>query len=272
MHMVLLLVGALSGAVGMLMLAYGAANNTAAIGNTLIIAGMTAVVGGLIVIGLAAVVSRLRRLTEALDRQPLPRIAGERFDAGQFEPKRRAPVAPMPTPAPSVLPPETAPPIATGEAGESATAAPDMHQGVGRDATPAAASSAAVTEPAPEAQPRTARADVQAEVRPELEWPHVSPAEPDVHQAQESSAEGTDRLGERYRPVIPPSPSFEQVPPTLAEPAVPPAPPIILKSGVLDGMAYTLYSDGSIEAELREGTMRFRSIPELRAYIFEHPR
>ena len=41
----------------------------------------------------------------------------------------------------------------------------------------------------------------------------------------------------------------------------------ILKSGVVDGMAYTLYSDGSIEAEMPQGTMRFASIAELRAYL-----
>ena len=37
----------------------------------------------------------------------------------------------------------------------------------------------------------------------------------------------------------------------------------ILKSGVVDGMAYTLYSDGSIEAELPSGTIRFESIAAL---------
>jgi hypothetical protein len=41
----------------------------------------------------------------------------------------------------------------------------------------------------------------------------------------------------------------------------------ILKSGVVDGMAYTLYSDGSIEAKLPHGTVRFGSIGELRAHI-----
>jgi hypothetical protein len=41
----------------------------------------------------------------------------------------------------------------------------------------------------------------------------------------------------------------------------------ILKSGVVDGMAYTLYSDGSIEAEMPQGTMRFASIMELRAHL-----
>jgi hypothetical protein len=41
----------------------------------------------------------------------------------------------------------------------------------------------------------------------------------------------------------------------------------ILKSGVVDGMAYTLYSDGSIEAQLPQGTMRFGSITELRNHL-----
>jgi hypothetical protein len=41
----------------------------------------------------------------------------------------------------------------------------------------------------------------------------------------------------------------------------------VLKSGVVNGMAYTLYSDGSIEAQLPEGTLRFGSITELRNHI-----
>jgi hypothetical protein len=47
----------------------------------------------------------------------------------------------------------------------------------------------------------------------------------------------------------------------------PRAPSGILKSGVVDGMAYTLYADGSIEAQLPQGTVRFGSIAELRAHI-----
>jgi hypothetical protein len=47
--------------------------------------------------------------------------------------------------------------------------------------------------------------------------------------------------------------------------------PAILKSGVISGMAYTLYADGSIEAELRRGTVRFGSIDELRTYLSSNP-
>jgi hypothetical protein len=53
----------------------------------------------------------------------------------------------------------------------------------------------------------------------------------------------------------------------MAPPAGEPRPIAILKSGVIDGMAYTLYTDGSIEAELPQGTMRFSSIDELRAHL-----
>ncbi len=45
------------------------------------------------------------------------------------------------------------------------------------------------------------------------------------------------------------------------------APVSVLKSGVVDGMAYTLYTDGSIEAELAQGVVRFGSIEELRNHL-----
>jgi hypothetical protein len=49
-------------------------------------------------------------------------------------------------------------------------------------------------------------------------------------------------------------------------------PPVtVLKSGVVDGMAYSLYSDGSIEAQMPEGMMRFASIDELRRHLDQRP-
>ncbi len=72
----------------------------------------------------------------------------------------------------------------------------------------------------------------------------------------------------RRPPPRPPS-SFEPAAPQPA-PEAPPAeqPPVtVLKSGVVDGMAYSLYSDGSIEAQMPEGLMRFASIDELRAHL-----
>jgi hypothetical protein len=60
--------------------------------------------------------------------------------------------------------------------------------------------------------------------------------------------------------------SVQDPPPESTSPQEPPA-TAILKSGVVEGMAYTLYADGSIEAELPNGTVRFGSIAELRAHI-----
>ena len=64
-----------------------------------------------------------------------------------------------------------------------------------------------------------------------------------------------------------------RMPPKLAEAGAGPmhgrdAPEVtVLKSGIVDGMAYSLYSDGSIEAEMPEGMMRFASIDELRVHL-----
>ena len=46
-----------------------------------------------------------------------------------------------------------------------------------------------------------------------------------------------------------------------------PRPVSVLKSGVIDEMAYTLLTDGSIEAQMPDGTMRFASIEELRRHL-----
>jgi hypothetical protein len=65
-------------------------------------------------------------------------------------------------------------------------------------------------------------------------------------------------------PAVPPrrEPSLAQAPePARSEPVS------VLKSGVVDGMAYTLYTDGSIEAELAQGVVRFGSIEELRNHL-----
>ena len=63
---------------------------------------------------------------------------------------------------------------------------------------------------------------------------------------------------EAHAPVVdrPPAPRNEE-----------PAQVTVLKSGVVDRMAYSLYSDGSIEAQMPEGMMRFASIDELRTHL-----
>jgi hypothetical protein len=95
---------------------------------------------------------------------------------------------------------------------------------------------------------------------PQSERPRFSDA---IRQAARASATHAERFGDRL-----PDPSEI---PDRDEPA-PTAPArapgvTVLKSGVVDGMAYSLYSDGSIEAQMPEGLMRFASIDELREHL-----
>ncbi|EAQ35389.1 hypothetical protein NB311A_18031 [Nitrobacter sp. Nb-311A] len=49
------------------------------------------------------------------------------------------------------------------------------------------------------------------------------------------------------------------------------SPVTVVRSGVVNGMGYSLYSDGSIDAQLPEGVMRFASIDRLRAHLDQSP-
>jgi hypothetical protein len=96
--------------------------------------------------------------------------------------------------------------------------------------------------------------------------PMVEPAEPPP------SFEDAWPNAERAKSGEPPLPRRGRAPPPLAEPnggprTEEPLAVTVLKSGIVDGMAYSLYSDGSIEAQMPEGMMRFASIDELRAHL-----
>jgi hypothetical protein len=77
------------------------------------------------------------------------------------------------------------------------------------------------------------------------------------------------RPGPAQRPQTATAPQVDEraLPENMAPRVEPARTAAILKSGVVDGMAYTLYADGSIEAQLPHGTVRFGSITELRAHI-----
>ncbi|KAA5602874.1 hypothetical protein [Blastochloris sulfoviridis] len=85
------------------------------------------------------------------------------------------------------------------------------------------------------------------------------------------------------RPPVPMQPASREPVPTPPVPRQPeavtdtpedPASSRILKAGVIGGMAYTLYADGSIEADLPEGLVRFASVQALRDHVerVEHKR
>jgi len=96
-------------------------------------------------------------------------------------------------------------------------------------------------------------------------WPPSSRARQDSPSFQSSSLQNG-------RTAPPPAPDDEEAPEPVRErfqlPRRADASSVtIVKSGVVDSMAYSLYSDGSIEAQMPEGMVRFASIDELRAHL-----
>ena len=98
---------------------------------------------------------------------------------------------------------------------------------------------------------------IQAEPRISFDtaWPARADASPRPDQAVATGASDVNTAKPTERPVPPPSNAAASPPVT------------VIKSGVVDGMAYSLYSDGSIEAQMPEGMIRFGSLDELRSYL-----
>ena len=131
------------------------------------------------------------------------------------------------------------PPVAAPRSEQIArTQAPERTREVSRDAAkPAGKDSGLFDVVWPDARSKAAAGGEPAQREPKFEAPPQRPGEePRVEKRAESL-------------VAPERPSS------------------ILKSGVIDGMAYTLYADGSIEAELPQGVVRFASVDALRAHL-----
>jgi hypothetical protein len=125
------------------------------------------------------------------------------------------------------------------------------------------ATARAADEPAPEpavAPPPSAPKEAAAASFDDA-WPQSDRSRPDpaLRRARISSASDADAAPKRPAAEEPGARSEE------------PPPVTVLKSGVVDGMAYSLYSDGSIEAQMPEGMMRFASIDELRSHLDQRP-
>ena len=331
MSVILLILGILVALAGVTTIILGIPINEFSLGSTLIIAGATALTGGLVLIGLSTVVSELNHLGEALRARPTARPGRTAAEAPE-------PVAAAPAPAPvaaapvatAAAPPPSARPAAPQVPASARARAEASLRDLGppeprQPAAPSAVEvSAAAIERLRSSIPRAERGRPEPSVVAELDEvplspngaaPHSQPSRaPVAETAPEPKAEGAARAGDataaealkasrldflfRSKPVRQaPSESFDAVwpaegqaaksasrdaeprfdrsarpaaeAPQYAEPAPAPAgePAAILKSGVVDGMAYTLYADGSIEAKLPHGTVRFGSIAELRAHI-----
>jgi hypothetical protein len=302
MSLVLLVLGILMSGAGIVTIGFGISISEPGLGNALIVAGTTSLGAGVILIGLSAAVSQLVQIAQVLRSRAGSRPAVR--PPGTAEPPAVAPVrtvAPRPSaaarprpeakveepvpapgiaePAPelsalaierlrtSLLRPERKPAETTQTEPVPLPLPPDL----GLPSLPAEAGrgSNGATPPwsAPEAEPPKPRLDFlfrskAREVPSEsfdLVWPKRAQPTNDEGQSRETTKPAALPAGRAWPPEAPPAPAPEagEAPRTLA----------ILRSGVVDGMAYTLYVDGSIEAQLPQGTVRFGSIAELRAHI-----
>ncbi|MBR0754466.1 DUF308 domain-containing protein [Bradyrhizobium jicamae] len=296
----LLVAGAVLVVGGLAAIGFGIPIRDFGLGSTLMVTGVTALCGGAIVLAVAAAVRELQTIARRLG-SGVPAGIGQGTQSAPATSPRAAPdVAfppltrdqpsgfdvPPPPPAPPTAPSASPPPWheevgqRTGARGEAPPPAPPI-------APPAEAPkrrnllfSSTSRKERERAQARTAEP-----LPPDLLSADLRPNPPAVPPAAEPSepapATFDDAWPKSERPrsvdVAPRRPSRPLTPPsdtngTAPSPAHPPAPveqpPVtVLKSGVVDGMAYSLYSDGSIEAQMPEGMMRFASIDELRSHL-----
>jgi hypothetical protein len=268
MSMILFIVGGVAVMIGAATIAFGVPINEFSFGNTLIVSGTTIGSAGLVIVAIAAAIGQLQRIAQALAEHAPPAQPAEAFEAPAqvvaFPPKTaakprpaepREAFEPLPPPvraegslAPALRNPEAPPPTLEEEVPLSPPFGNGTPAGLGEPPPPAPPASEPAFEapwrPAPPPPPREMPA-----TNFDAMWP-AQPARPP--ETAEPAAEAK-----------PPSPP----PPKTETPAPAPRTVAILKSGVVDGMAYTLYVDGSIEAELPQGTLHFASIDELRAYL-----
>jgi hypothetical protein len=279
MYAFLLVLGAVIAAAGLVLVGSGISIEERAFDPTNVTPGTIAVIGGCILIGLAFVVRALLRVERALMVRPMPRAArpGETPDVAVVAQSSEVPAA------------VTAPAGETRSESGSASSPDRLENGmVVEDREVSLSPKAPVqTEEKSEAanQSLAARTNgaAQAKATPQIAT-SGRPVRRPQQQGRNSIFDTLWPKGQRAAPEIhaaPMSPS-PAAPPSAAEPAMADvaqpatqsltgsqegAAVSILKSGVVEGMAYTLYSDGSIEAQLPGGTLRFGSITELRNHI-----
>lgn len=269
---VLMIVGALALVFGVVVVGFGIPVQEFSFGNTLIMAGATVATGGLIVIALGAVSGQLQHLNDALAHPPMAAHPHETFEpmtAGniaQAEPQPFEPRGPS-TPPEFPMPSEPAPMLRNPEGPV------DVEEDV----------SLSPPQPAPEEPTREERSrDLPAWMRSRPEPKPAKEERPSIFDSMwPAEKQMLDRTDTEEKVEAAPAPLEESPAPepvvAAAEPAAAQPEPVedkpkpraiaILKSGVVDGMSYTLYVDGSIEAELPQGTLRFASIHELRAHL-----
>jgi hypothetical protein len=296
MMTMLLIAGIAVLAAGLVAIGFGIPVKEFSFGNTLILAGAVAACTGVIMLGLSMVVRELRHIARRLGPanaaaaswtngdQPIPVAgSGDRpSDDGRLSSRGK----PAPANLDAADPAAKQPSPATLPWQDEAAA---RDRGRGRGDVP---SEPAPPEPAA-AKPRrnllfsssrkerertlASRASDPAAADPAPVPPIPAPAEPPPATFEDAWPQSERGRSDALRRSRTPSTFAEPSAAPAAEPAPPAAhsedrPPVtVLKSGVVDGMAYSLYSDGSIEAQMPEGMMRFASIDELRSHLDQRP-
>jgi len=245
--------------VGLGALGYGIPYKEFGFGNTLIIAGAVAACSGFLMIGLWAVARQLQQISQRLGGGAVigaqPAFPAESSLVPALAPSPRAPegVSAGPGDAPPWLEGRGAappPPLAEAESAPkprrnllfTSTSRKERERAAARASEPLA----------PDLLSADLRPNPPAVDAPPVE--PVAPMPPNFENAWPKS-ERARRAGRSPAPDAAPAARDDKPQVT------------VLKSGVVDGMAYSLYSDGSIEAQMPEGMMRFASIDELRAHL-----
>jgi len=266
MSVILLLLGILIAGAGIVTIGIGIPINESAVGQTLIIAGAAGLVGGPVLVALAAALAQLKAIAKALQGRPSRQAAADgarTAEAAPAEPRavEAAPAASIDVSASAIerLRSTMPRPDRVVTNGEEVPLSPNGGQPADPVAKPRpGATVEAIREPRLDFlfRSRSPRPRHQAESF-DMMWPkrgqHRAPDQSKTDEVGRQLAPGGEEKRIGPQPAPAPGQESRQVP--------------ILKSGVVDGMAYTLYADGSIEAQLPHGTVRFGSIAELRAHI-----
>lgn len=276
----LVLLGVLIALAGLAVIGLGVTIYVSAFGNTLITTGAVAASGGFVITAMGLVLRQLDRLTRQIERS---------YPAGETEAEEAAalPAARSARAGRGAAPRLSVDDLVGSEETDAEAAAPPARERAAdrpQERPPERAPERAPERPQERQGERTPSPRRPAGPSPLLPPPEAGqPADPMVEARRQRVQRGPEPAPEA--PIAPPAPprprtGYEPPPrparaaPTEAPPQVPaPAParepdePRILKSGIVGGMAYTLYSDGSIQAELPTGVVRFASLQELRDHV-----
>lgn len=287
--------GALITLAGLALIATGAIPHEAMFDSASLTPGAIALVGGLLLIGIGITVRELRRIERVIANRPSRAAPFEESHAAEFgeaDSQPRIPFPPKPmasaspaaavaaalsaedttsdhlrTKIPSWNQSEAEPAFAAGDAPTPARLPlPPEHLKERRESAGKGYSGNGAAPPRAltgvEARPRLSGSPATPRKRAfDAFWPGGQRREPQTAAAHAQAAVA------RVLPASGPALVSEALSDAGAAPSQKAEAVSILKSGVIEGMAYTLYSDGSIEAQLPQGTLRFGSIAALRDHI-----